>query len=500
MASENRQLLSEGEGRLVIVLLPDADTCYRAVQSRDPRFDGWFFIAVRTTGIYCRPSCPAITPHRKNVSFHPSAAAAQKAGYRACKRCRPDASPGSPEWNVRGDLAGRALRLITDGVIDRAGVPGLARRLGYSERQIHRTLVAEVGAGPIALARAQRAQTARVLLETTDLPVTDVAFAAGFASVRQFNDTIRTVFAGTPSMLRAARRTPSAPDAGVVTLRLPYREPMTLSTMLDFLGAHAVPGLQHYEGGVFTRVIPAPGGPALVSLSAGDGAVLCRVRLHDTRDLVTVVSRVRRLLDLDADPVAVDTVLGADPALAPLVRKRAGLRAPGTVDGFETAVGTVVGQQISVSGARTVLGRIAAEHGQRAFADEPWLLFPTPDVLAAVDPATLPMPRARGRSVQAIAAAFAGGAIELDPSSDRDEIRAALLTLPGVGPWTADYLCMRAVAHPDVLLASDLVVRRAAADLGIDLADGRPAWGPWRTYANYHLWAHMYADLWSVSP
>jgi AraC family transcriptional regulator of adaptative response / DNA-3-methyladenine glycosylase II len=482
------------------VLLPDPDTCYRAVQSRDPRFDGWFFTAVRTTGIYCRPSCPAITPQRRNVTFHPSAAAAQRAGYRACKRCRPDASPGSPEWNVRGDLAGRALRLIGDGVIDRDGVPGLAHRLGYSERQVHRTLMAEVGAGPIALARAQRAQTARVLLETTDLPVTDVAFAAGFSSVRQFNDTVRDVFATTPSGLRAKRQRGPLSEAGVVSLRLPYREPIQLGAVLDFLGAHAVPGLEDYADGVFTRAVRAPSGPALVSLSAGDSVVQCRVRLHDTRDLVAVVARVRRLLDLDADPVAVDAVLGDDRVLAPLVRKRPGLRSPGTVDGFETAVRTIVGQQISVSGARSVLGRIVAEHGAPAFEGEPWLLFPAADDLAATGPETLPMPRARGRSVVAVAEAFANRTVELDPGADRDEVRVALLALPGVGPWTADYLLMRAAAHPDVLLASDLVVRRAANDLGVDLADGRPSWSPWRSYATYHLWAHLYADLWSVAP
>src|SRR5690242_20590615 len=233
--SENRQSLSVSRCRLVAVILPDSDICYRAVQGRDARFDGWFVTAVRTTGIYCRPSCPAITPKRGNVEFHASAAAAQRAGFRACKRCRPDASPGSPEWNARGDLAGRALRLIADGVIDRDGVPGLAARLGYSERQLHRTLVAEVGAGPLALARAQRAQTARVLLETTDLPVTDVAFAAGFASVRQFNDTVRAVFDTTPSGLRHARRSGPAPEPGTVALRLPYREPMDLTATLGFL-------------------------------------------------------------------------------------------------------------------------------------------------------------------------------------------------------------------------------------------------------------------------
>lgn len=487
------------------MLLPDDDICYRAVQSRDPRFDGWFFTAVATTGIYCRPSCPAITPQRRNVSFHPSAAAAQRAGYRACKRCRPDASPGSPEWNVRGDLAGRALRLIGDGVVDRDGVPGLARRLGYSERQLHRTLTAEVGAGPLALARSQRAQTARVLLETTDLPVTDVAFAAGFASVRQFNDTVQDVFAATPSALRTARRDRSTPEPGVVRLRLPYREPMTVAAVLDFLGAHTVAGLETYDGGVFTRVFAAPGGPALVSLAPGDGAVHCEVRLTDSRDLVTVVARVRGLLDLDADPSAVDAVLGRDPALAPLVAARPGLRAPGSVDGYETAVRTIVGQQISLAGARTVLGRIVADHGLPAFdaAANPelahWRLFPSADTLAAIDPATLPMPRARGRTVSTFAAAAAAGGLVLDAGSDRDALRTDLLALPGIGPWTADYLAMRTTGHPDVLLASDLVVRKAAADLGVDLAGGRPDWSPWRSYATYHLWSHLYADLWEAS-
>jgi AraC family transcriptional regulator of adaptative response / DNA-3-methyladenine glycosylase II len=481
------------------VLIPDEDTCYRAVQSRDPRFDGWFFTAVRTTGIYCRPSCPAITPQRRNVTFYPSAAAAQRAGYRACKRCRPDASPGSPEWNVRGDLAGRALRLIADGVVDRDGVPGLAARLGYSERQLHRALVAEVGAGPIALARAQRAQTARVLLETTDLPITDVAFAAGFASVRQFNDTVQAVFASTPSALRAKRRPGQSPEPGVVALRLPYREPVQLRALLDLLGAHAVPGLETYEAGVFTRVLRAPGGPALVRLSAGAGAVQCEVRLQDTRDLVAVVARVRRLLDLDADPVAVDAVLGADPALAPLVLKRPGLRAPGTVDGFETAVRTIVGQQISVAGARTVLRRVLATYGRPAFEGQPWLLFPTADELAGADPAGLPMPARRRASIAALSTAFASGALMLDPGADREEARRTLLELPGVGPWTADYLLMRTIGHSDVLLSSDLVVRRAADDLGIDLSDGRPDWSPWRSYATYHLWAHLYADLWRVA-
>ncbi|TAM91489.1 MAG: DNA-3-methyladenine glycosylase 2 family protein [Jatrophihabitans sp.] len=471
------------------VLLPDADTCYRAVQGRDARFDGWFFTAVRTTGIYCRPSCPAVTPRRENVTFHPSAAAAQRAGFRACRRCRPDATPGSPDWDVRGDLAGRALRLIGDGVVDRDGVDGLARRLGYSARQVHRTLVAEVGAGPIALARAQRAQAARVLLENTALPAADVAFAAGFASVRQFNDTVRAVFATTPSALRApAQRHPPA-EPGTLLLRLPYRAPMDAAATLEFLGTRAVGGVEAWDGTGLTRVLAAPHGPALVALSPGGDRVLCRVRLTDLRDLTTVTARVRRLLDLDADPVTVDAHLSRNRTLARLVRKRGGLRMPGCADGFEMALRAVLGQQISVARARTLLGQVAARYGRGAFAGEPWLVFPAPEALA--DVGRLPMPAARTRCVRAVARAFADGTLTLDPGADRDEQSAALLALPGIGPWTAGYLRMRALGDPDVLLATDLGVRHAAAAAGLDLADGRPEFAPWRSYLTAHLWASL---------
>lgn len=479
------------------VIMPDDDTCFRALQGKDARFDGWFFSAVRTTGIYCRPSCPA-TPLRRNVTFLPSAAAAQRAGYRACKRCRPDASPGSPEWDVRGDLAGRALRLIADGVIDRDGVPGLAKRLGYSERQLNRTLVAEVGAGPLALARAQRAQTARVLLETTDLPATDVAFAAGFASVRQFNDTIQAVFATTPTSLRSKRRgrRPGEPgEAGALTLRLPYRAPMDLDATLDYLAGRAIPGVEAFTGGTYSRVVDAPHGPALITVSsgtAGEPAVSCQARLTDQRDLVAVVARVRRLLDLDADPVAVDAALSVDPVLEPLVGKHPGRRSPGAVDGFELAVRAVIGQQISVSGARTVLGRLVSAHGRVAFAGEPWRVFPDAATLAGIDPSTLPMPRARGRTLVALAATVAAGDLALNPGADRERVRATLMSLPGIGAWTADYVRMRALADPDVLLTGDLAIVRAAAAVGATLDRGRPDWAPWRSYASHQLWATLH--------
>jgi AraC family transcriptional regulator of adaptative response / DNA-3-methyladenine glycosylase II len=474
------------------VILPDFETCYRAVNGRDARFDGWFFTAVRTTGIYCRPSCPAITPLRRNVEFHPSAAAAQRAGFRACKRCRPDASPGSPEWDVRGDLAGRALRLIADGVIDRDGVPGLAGRLGYSERQVNRTLVAEVGAGPLALARAQRAQTARILLETTDLPSADVAFAAGFASVRQFNETVQAIFATTPTGLRARRARGGLSEPGLINLRLPYRTPMDAGATLEFLGLRAIPGLESYLDGTYSRVLRAPCGPAFVSLTPATGAIACQVRCSDQRDLVAVVSRVRHLLDLDADPEAVDALLGTDPALAPLIDKRPGLRSPGAVDGFEMAVRAVVGQQISVAGARTVLARIVTAYGTPAFDGEPWTLFPDAARFAALDPAELSMPRSRAMTLIRLAEQMANGDLILDPGADRDGTRRSLLAVAGVGNWTADYIRMRALGDPDVSLVADLGVRKSATALGVGLDGGWPDWAPWRSYATHHLWAALH--------
>jgi AraC family transcriptional regulator of adaptative response / DNA-3-methyladenine glycosylase II len=313
-------------------VVPEFDQCYRAVKSRDARFDGWFFTAVTSTGTYCRPSCPALTPKRSNVRFFATAAAAQLAGFRACKRCRPDATPGSPEWNGRADLVARAMRLIADGIVDREGVPGLADRLSYSERHLNRLLVGEVGAGPLALARAQRAHTARLLIETTDLGFAHVAFASGFASIRQFNDTIRAVFASIPTHLRqhqSRRREPS----GGVSLRLSFRQPFHGTGLLGFLRARAVPGVEEGAASTYRRTLRLPHGGGVVSVGDGGDHVACRLQLDDWRDLAPAVQRCRRLLDLDADPTAVDEVLAADPALAPLVAERRGLRIAGSVDG-----------------------------------------------------------------------------------------------------------------------------------------------------------------------
>ena len=473
-------------------MLADDDTRFRAVQSRDDRFDGWFVTAVTSTGIYCRPSCPAMIPRREHVRFFPSAAAAQQAGFRACKRCRPDATPGSPEWNLRADLVGRAMRLIGDGVVDREGVTGLANRLGYSERHLHRQLVAEVGAGPVAVARAQRAQTARLLLETTGLRITDVAFAAGFASVRQFNDTIRTVFSMTPTQLRRSRRGPAERVSGAIVLRLPYRAPIELDALLRFLGARAVPGVEDWSGDVYTRSLRLPHGPGVVALSAGPGFVRCELRLTDLRDLAAAVQRSRRLLDLDADPVAVHAALGADPLLGPLVRKAPGLRVPGHVDGAEMAMRAVVGQQVSVPAGTRLATRLTEAYGEplRRPHGAVTRLFPTPDALRE---AQVGMPAARLRALRAVAGALADGRLDLHPGADRVEAEQRLLELPGIGPWTASYLALRALRDPDVFLPTDVGVRQALDRLGLPsdpvsataLAE---SWRPWRSYGLLQLW------------
>ena len=502
------------------MLIPDPDTCYQAMRSRDARFDGWFYAAVSSTGIYCRPSCPAVTPKRRNVAFYPTAAAAQAAGYRACLRCRPDASPGSPEWNLHADAAGRAMRLIADGVVDREGVDGLARRLAYSPRQLRRLLQAELGAGPLGLARAQRAHTSRLLIETTDLAFADVAFASGFASLRQFNDTLREVFALTPrEMRRRAQARPtrvrpatpiraevqrgasaggdleSAPGLTTIVLRLPFRPPLDAFGLLGFFAARAVPGVEQVDGDTYRRTLSLANGPAILQLTPGEAHVTGTIGLADLRDLGAAVGHCRALLDLDADPQTIDAALAADALLGPLVRRAPGKRVPGAADAAEIAVRAVLGQQVSVASARGIAARIVASLGEPLAQPLGSLThhFPTPAALAGADPARLPVPAARAATIQALARALAAGAIELDAGADRDETRRSLLEIPGIGPWTAEYVAMRALADTDAFPATDLGVLRGLAALGG--APGAKAaralaerWRPWRAYAVMHLW------------
>ncbi|WP_136100308.1 AlkA N-terminal domain-containing protein [Streptomyces sp. S816] len=477
----------------------DREHCVRAVQSKDARFDGWFYTAVLTTRIYCRPSCPVVPPKPANMTFYPSAAACQQAGFRACKRCRPDTSPGSPEWNQRADLVARAMRLITDGVVDREGVPGLAARLGYSTRQVERQLLAELGAGPLALARAQRSQTARLLIETTALPMAEIAFASGFSSIRAFNDTVREVFALSPSELR--RRVPAGRAAGETTpgtlsLRLPFRAPLNPDNLFGHLAATAVPGVEEWRDGAYRRTLRLPYGHGIAALAPRPDHIACRLTLSDLRDLAVAISRCRRMLDLDADPVAVDDRLRTDPLLAPLVDKAPGRRVPRTVDEAEFAVRAVLGQQVSTAAARTHAARLVTAHGTPVDDPEGGLthLFPTPRALAALDPETLAMPRTRRATFTTLVGQLADGTLHLGVESDWAEARARLLALPGFGPWTVDVIAMRAFGDPDAFLPTDLGIRRAAAELGLPstpaaLIARAETWRPWRAYAVQYLWA-----------
>ena len=388
------------------------------------------------------------------------------------------------------------MRLIADGTVARAGVPGLAARLGYSTRQIERQLLAELGAGPLALARAQRAQTARLLIETTALPMADIAFAAGFSSIRTFNDTVREVFALSPSELRNRRPKTTVLTPGTLTLRLPFRAPLNPDNLFGHLAATAVPGVEEWRDGAYRRTLRLPYGHGIVALTPKSDHIACRLTLSDLRDLPVAISRCRRMLDLDADPVAVDDQLRTDAVLAPLVDKAPGRRVPRTVDEAEFAVRAVLGQQVSTAAARTHAARLVTAHGEPVDDPEGGLthLFPSAEALAAVDPESLAMPRTRRTTFTTLVGQLADGTLHLGVESDWTETRAQLLSLPGFGPWTADVIAMRALGDPDAFLPTDLGIRRAAQELGLPstpaaITARAAAWRPWRAYAVQYLWA-----------
>ena len=473
------------------------DLCYRVVCSRDARFDGRFFTAVTSTGIYCRPICPAQTPHAKNVRFYACAAAAEAAGFRACRRCRPETSPGSPDWNIRADLAARALRLIADGVVDNEGVAGLAARLAVSERHLHRELVAEVGVGPLALARTRRAQTARLLIDKTDLPFATIAFTAGFASIRQFNDTMQTSFGCPPSALRRSAPTSNG-DAGKLLLHLAYRPPFDSAALFDFLGRRAIPGVEEVEANRYRRTVTLgeTRGILEVEPQGTKPSLVLHLQLNRLKDINVLVQRCRYLFDLDADPLAINEILGSDSLFAPLIAAHPGLRIPGALNGFEVAVRAILGQQISVAGARTLLGRVVKRCGEPLpnAAGALTHFFPAPVALAQADLDGLGITGGRVRTLKMLAEQVSAGHLILERSADREEVEARLLELPGVGAWTASYIAMRALGDPDAFPASDLGLRRAFAAHGLasdvkSITERAQAWRPWRGYATMHLWS-----------
>lgn len=503
----------------------DFDTCYSAVASFDKRFDGQFITAVRSTGIYCRPSCPARTPKRANCTFYRTSAAAHLAGYRACKRCLPEAVPGSPEWNIREDVAARAMRLIADGVVDRDGVTGLAGRLGYSERQLGRILTEEVGAGALQLARAQRAQNARHLLVSTTMPASEIAYAAGFASIRQFNDTMGEVFDMTPTALRGTARRAEQLDrgnvrtlnrhsVGAITLRLRTREPFNGADVLAWLARRAVAGLELVENSdpghpeapsrahpfataAYTRSVRLNRGAALMTVRVEPAAVSLTARLEHLDDLPSLIARTRRQFDLDADPDVIDAALARDPRIAPSIAAYPGTRIPGSMGATEMLTRAIVGQQISVAAARTAVEHLVDALGEPLPAALAGggvdTLFPTADALAESAADVLTGPLARRETVSRAARAIAEGTLQLDIARTRADLTVSLEAIRGIGPWTSNYLALRLLGSPDILLTGDSAVRNGGAALGLprhprELADAAAAFAPWRSYLMTHLW------------
>lgn len=470
----------------------DPQHCYAAVRSRDARFDGRFFTTVLTTGVYCRPVCPARTPRPENVRFYACAAAAEAAGFRPCRRCRPEAAPGTPAWQGTAATVSRALRLIEAGALDGAGVEALAARLGMGGRHLRRLFRMHLGTTPLAVARTRRLHLARTLLTETALPVTEVAYAAGFGSLRRFNDAFRAGYGHPPSALRRRR----GPAAGSFRVTLAARPPFDGAAVLAFLAARAVPGVAAVAGGVYRRTVACGGQRGVLAVRPAPGGVRLDVPLALARCLPDVVARTRRLFDLGADPAGVAAHLGADPLLAPLVRARPGLRVPGAWDGFETAVRAVLGQQVSVQAATTLAGRVAARFGTplgEAAAGDLRYLFPAPAALREAPLEAVGLPGRRAEAVRALAAAVDDGRLDLTHGPGLDAAVAALTALPGIGPWTVHYIAMRALGEPDAFPDGDLVLRRMAGG-GTPLTPVRlrrlaRGWAPWRAYAALHLWA-----------
>jgi AraC family transcriptional regulator, regulatory protein of adaptative response / DNA-3-methyladenine glycosylase II len=473
----------------------DPEALNRARISRDPRFDGKFFIAITSTGIYCRPICPSRYAKRANVRFFGSPAAAEAAGFRPCLRCRPEAAPGTPAWLGTAAVVRRALRLIDEGALDEDSVDALAARLGIGPRHLLRLFGRHVGASPIAVAQTRRLHFAVCLLGETNLPITQIAMAAGFGSCRRFNDAFRSTYRRAPREMRNAARRGGAGGAEEVVLRLAYRPPYDWTHMRDFLAVRALPGVERVDARGFARTVACGGGHAVICVTAlpGEDALELRVAGAPPAALLQLASAARRVFDLAADPARIGAELALDPLVGPLARWRPGLRIPGSWDAFECAVRAVLGQQVSVAAGRTFAARLVERAGTviRGGADGLTHLFPTPSALAGANLAGLGLTRTRAATLHALARAVLERRIDF--SAAPEEVTAALAALPGIGSWTAQYVALRALAEPDALPTGDLVLRRmVAGNAGVVsarlLEERARHWQPWRGYAVIHLW------------
>lgn len=473
----------------------DAERCYQAMASRDRRFDGQFLVGVLTTGVYCRPGCPAPIPKPDNVRFFVCAAAAEDAGLRPCKRCRPDAAPGSPAWMGTPATVSRALRLIAQGGLDEDPVGALASRLGVGERHLRRLFDQHLGASPSAIAITQRLHFARKLLEETALPISEIAYASGFASIRRFNDAVRSSFQASPSELRKSSKTASRSGSrSIVSLRLPYRAPFDWEDLLAFLRPRAIPGVEEVSGDTWRRTACIGDEPAIVQVSpdsSGQHLVLTAPST-EPRDLSALVLRARGLFDLDANPVGIEEHLSSDPLLRKVIRRRPGLRVPGAWDGFELAVRAVLGQQVSVKAATTLSGRIAATFGREVAGKGLTRLFPDAAALEHADLESVGLTGERARCIRAIARRALDGNLFCAKGDLADQVEH-WTSLPGVGPWTAHYVLMRAGREPDAFPSGDLGLRKAVSVSGQpasqrELDKRAESWRPWRAYAAMHLW------------
>ena len=475
----------------------DHRVCERARKTRDARFDGLFFTAVTSTGIYCRPTCPAPSPKAHNIRYYDSAAAAAAAGFRPCLRCRPEAAPGSPLHRAKSELVTGALRLIEQGALDAGSLPQLAARVGVGERHLRRVFAEELGASPLDVAATRRLLFAKQLIGETALPMTTIAQAAGYASLRRFNGAFSAAYGKPPREIRRTRAALANGTSDELVLRLPYRAPYDFAHLAEFYARRAIPGVECVEAGEYRRsfVLDEVPGWFAVAPRAGDSALTLRVHHPKASALGTLAARVKRMFDVDADPRALASAFRRSDLLAPLIRRWPGQRLPGAWDGFELAVRAVLGQQVSVAAARTLAARVAATYGSPFAPGEAvglHALFPTPQRLVDAELEALGITRARAATIRSLARAVIDGLVQFRAEQPLAGFEHDLVALPGIGPWTAHYIAMRALAQPDAFPAADLILRRTAGQGCMlstrELETLSEAWRPWRAYAVMLLW------------